>query len=185
MADRRVVPLLSQFRAGDWPKPIKLEAIKVLGNFRNPEASRALFGFLEDPDEEVRVVAANNVRVLTESALLTFLERLVRDKHFNKKTLAERQSICDLLGRSRIPRVYDLLQGLLRKRLGLFRRTEKISTRLCVIQAMERFPSPRSKEILERGTRTGSRVLRLACRSALARLKFPESTGRINPPEVP
>ena len=184
IADRRVVPLLGQFRGGEWPKPIKLEGIKVLGHFRNPEASRALFGFLEDPDEEVRVVAANNIRVLTDSALLTSLEPLVKEKHFDKKTLAERQSIFDLLGRSRLPRAYDLLQGLLRKRPGLFRRTEKISTRLCIIKAMERFPSPRSKEILEKGTRTGSRVLRLACLSALARLKFPESTSGINPPEV-
>ena len=185
MADRRVVPLLSQFRGGDWPKPLKLEAIRVLGHFRSPEAGRALFGFLDDPDEEVRVIAANNVRVLTEGPLLTSLERLLGAKHFDQKTLAERQSILDLLGRSRLPQAYDLLQDLLRKRLGLFRRTEKASTRLCVIQALERFPSPRTREILERGTRLRNRVLRLACRSALARLKFPESPGGFSPPEAP
>ena len=184
IADRRVVPLLGQFR-GDWPKPLKLEAIRALGRFRNPEAGRELFGFLDDPDEEVRVIAVNNVRVLTDSALILSLEPLVGDKRFDSITLAERQSILDLLGRSRLPKAYDLLRRLLKKRLGLFRRTEKVSTRLCVIQALERFPSPHAKEILEKGARMRYRVLRLACRSALARLKFPEGPTGINPPEAP
>lgn len=184
IADRRVVPLLGQFR-GDWPKPLKLEAIRALGRFRNPEAGRALFGFLDDPDEEVRVIAVNNVRVLTDSALILSLEPLVGDKRFDSITLAERQSLLDLLGRSRLPKSYELLRRLLRRRLGLFRRTEKVSTRLCLIQALERFPSPQAQEILEQGARMRNRVLRLACRSALARLKFPEGPTGINPPEAP
>jgi hypothetical protein len=184
IADRRVIPLLGQFQ-GDWPKPLKLEAIRALGNFRYPEASRALFGYLDDPDEEVRVIAVNNVRVLTDSALILSLESLVADKRFDSITLTERQSILDLLGRSRLSKAYELLRRVLRRRLGLFRRTEKITTRLCVIQALERFPSPQAKEILEQGARIRNRVLRLACLSALARLKFPEGPAGINPPEAP
>jgi HEAT repeat protein len=156
-----------------------------LGNFRYPEASRALFGYLDDPDEEVRVIAVNNVRVLTDSALILSLESLVADKRFDSITLTERQSILDLLGRSRLSKAYELLRRVLRRRLGLFRRTEKVTTRLCVIQALERFPSPQAKEILEQGARIRNRVLRLACLSALARLKFPEGPAGINPPEAP
>jgi hypothetical protein len=184
IADRRVVPLLGQFR-GDWPKPLKLEAIRALGRFRNPEAGRALFGYLDDPDEEVRVIAVKNVRVLTDSVLILSLEPLVSDKRFDRITLAERQSILDLLGRSRLPKAYELLRRVLRKKLGLFRRTEKVSTGLCLVQALERFPSPQAKEILEQGARMRNRVLRLACRSSLARLKFPEGLTGINPPEAP
>ncbi len=182
--DRRVIPLLGQFR-GEWAKPFKLEAIRALGKFRNPEASRALLGFLDDPDEEVRVIATNNMRILADSTLMSALEDLVRGKHFDKKTLAERQAVFDLLGRTRSPAAYDLLQGLLRKGLGFLGRTEKVSTRLCLIQALERFPTPRAREILNQGARLRNRTLRLACQTALAGLKFGDERGGINPPEAP
>jgi hypothetical protein len=182
--DRRVIPLLGQF-CGEWAKPFKLEAIRALGKFHDPEASRALMGFLDDPDEEVRVIAANNMRIVADPLLMVDLEGLVRDKHFDKKALAERQAVFDLLGRARSPAAYDLLQGLLRKGLGFFRRTEKVSTRLCLIQALERFPTPRAREILNRGARLRNRTLRLACQTALARMKFGDERGGINPPEAP
>jgi hypothetical protein len=179
--DKRVVLLLAAFK-GSWDRSIKQEAIKALGRSSDAGAVRILADFLRDPDEDIRVFTANNIRSLSDKALGDYVTGLVQSKKFYKMSPVERQAFLDLLGRQKNRETYGLLKDILGRRSGLKNRNKRLAARLAVVQTLARVGGPLSRELLEDGCRMRGRKIRQACRIALQNL-LRESPAKTPPPE--
>jgi hypothetical protein len=179
--DHRVVLLLAAFK-GAWDKSIKQEAIRALGHSVDPGAVRILIDFLNDPDEEIRVFAANNIRNLADESLAEQVRSVVQDRAFHRKSLLERQAYLNLLAKQRSRETHDLLRALLFRRSGLRQRHRKTTTRLAVVETLSRIGGALSQEVLEEGRRAPGRRIRRACREALKKMPV-EDRIEIAPPE--
>jgi len=177
--DRRVVLLLAAFK-GVWDKSIKQEAIRVLGKSTDAGAIRILSDFMKDPDEDIRVFAANSIMTPNDKALGDYVKSTVQNKNFCKKSMAERQAFLDLLGRQMSWEAYDVLRDLLRQPSGLVNRRRRLDTRLAVIQTLARTGGSLSREVLEEGCQMRGLKIRHACRIALKNL--PRQTKPKTPP---
>ena len=167
--DKRVVLLLAAFK-GSWDITIKQEAIKTLGRSTDPAAVRILGDFLLDPDENIRIFTANCIRNLNDKALGEYIANIVLNKSFVFKSLDERQSYLDLLGRQMNRESYDILRDVLRQRTGLSNRKRRLDTRLAVVEVLTRIGGPLAREVLEDGCQMRGRKVRRACRAALENL---------------
>jgi len=179
--DKRVVLLLAAFR-GSWDRSIKQEAIKALGRSTDAGAVRILSDFLQDPDEDIRVFTANNIRTLSDKALGDYVKSVVQDKNFHKKSLLERQAYLDLLARQKTYATHDLLRDILRQRSGLLHRKRRMESKLAVIHSLARVAGPLSRELLQDGCRMIGRAIRRACRVALENMPR-EPEPKATPPE--
>jgi hypothetical protein len=179
--DRRVVLLLAAFK-GAWDNSIKQEAIRVLGRSTDAGAIRILGDFMKDPDEDIRVFAANCIMTMNDKALSEYIKSVVQSKMFYKKSLAERQAYLDLLGRQLNWESYDVLRDLLRQRTGLVNRKRRLETRLAVVQTLARTGGSLAREVLEEGCQMRGLKVRHACRQALKNLPRP-SQPQTPPPE--
>ncbi len=165
---QRAVPMLASFREG-WHKSLRLEAVRALGGAADEARSRALADYLDDDDEEIRIAAVKNIRLLRDSAVLNKVRDFILQKDFYKKSEQEKLALIDLLGRSRTPESYMLLEDLLRQKSGLRHRGKKTATRMAVAGVLGLIGTPEAKSILESGSRMGNRKVRRACKEALKR----------------
>ncbi len=167
--DKRVVLLLAAFK-GNWDLSIKQDAIRALGRSTDPAAVRVLCDFLNDEDLDVRVFAANNIRVLPDAVTADNIASLIRSRDFLRKSLLERQAYLDLAGRQKTFEMRDLLEGILRRRSGIVNRARRTETRLAVVATLAREGGAEAREILEIGTHVRGRKVRAACREVLESL---------------
>jgi len=162
----RAAQMLGSFREG-WHKAIRLEAVRALGGATDEPRTRVLVEYLDDEDEEVRIAAAKNIRVLLDALVQNKVRDFILQKNFYNKSEREKLALIDLLGRSRTTESLMILEDLLKMKSGLRHRAKKTATRVTAAGVLGLIGTPEARSILERGSRKGNRKVRRACKEAL------------------
>lgn len=147
----------------------KLKVIQVLGKFPDGRARSRLMGFMEDPDEGLRIAALKALPVGDDQELAGPLIAIAAAKSFRPKSKEEKAALLNALAKSRTDDACAVLRRLLRKRV-LFGRSKTLETRLAAVQALERMATPCAIAILRGGQRLRQRLLRTEIRATLRRL---------------
>ncbi|HSA96983.1 MAG TPA: hypothetical protein VLJ16_13095 [Acidobacteriota bacterium] len=150
-------------------RDLKLEVIHALGERRDEMSNKILMGFLNDPDEELRIQAAMKLNPTEEKSRIVHLIHEASDPAFRKKSLKEKQAILSFLGRTRSAEALAFLVGAL-GRTTLFPSPKNLEMRLAAVAGLESMGSAEASAALEGGTRGRGRKVREACAEALARL---------------
>lgn len=166
--EKRAIQFLANF-ISSRNISIKQAAIESLGKIDEVTASKILIGFLEDEDENLRILAAQNLHYFGDTPILSPVINLVKEKTFKKKNRAEKQALLDILGRSKTEEASKSLEALLKKS-SFFARSKQIETRLCAVKALEDMGTSEAVKALKEGTRLRTKKIKKACRIALEKL---------------
>lgn len=147
-------------------RAIKTEAIKSLGKFKDITSSKILVGFLNDQDENIRIMAARHIPSIKDDFIVEQGIHIAMDKNFKNKSRQEQQAILDILGRSRTKKAYEGLEKLLTK-LTFFSGTKNTQVGICAIQSLKAMNSPESRRILQNSIQSKNRKIKEASGSAL------------------
>lgn len=180
LGDPRTIPFLDGF-LNYQDQSIRLSTIRALGGFSEEKAHRILIKFLHDPDKEVRIEAASNIRIGRNPELIRELIGLVSEKGFYKKSEAETTSILLALGKSLSEEACAFLVTLLKKSV-LLGRSKLHDTQLGAVRALAANGGPAAVKALQAGARKGKRKLRPACREAIEQLVSNPAGGRRTTP---
>jgi HEAT repeat protein len=155
-------------------RDIKLEVIHALGRMGNEMADRILMGFLNDPDEDLRIQAAMKLNPTEEKSRIVHIIHEASAPAFRKKSLKEKQAILSFLGRTRSEEALGFLAGTLEKTTFLpSARNQEM--RLAAVAGLESMGTAEAAAALETGTRARGKKVREACAEALVR------THAVNP----
>ncbi len=149
-------------------RDIKLEAIHALGENKDEMSNRILMGFLNDPDEELRIQAAMKLNPTEEKSRVVHLIREAAEPAFRRKSLKEKQAILSFLGRTRSAEALSFLVGAL-GRTTFLPSTKNLEMRLAAVEGLASMGTAEAGAALEEGTRLRGRKVREACAEALAR----------------
>jgi HEAT repeat protein len=166
--DRRAIQHLAAF-INYKNKSIKFEAIRALGKHNDETANRILMAFLKDDEEEIRVLAAQNLVYVRDDSVAAHIIDTVKDKNFRKKNAEEMRAFVELLGRIQTEESRSILRTFLKKP-GLFAGPKMTDISLQAISSLERMGTKESTKILEEGTRFHNKIIKEACKNSLQRL---------------
>jgi HEAT repeat protein len=164
----KVTPHLKKF-IGHKNKAIRLDTIQALGKINDEVAHRIVLEFLSDEDEEVRTVAAMNLRFISDKDALNELIQLGSRKDFKKRNKAEKKAILMFLAKSEEHEAYKIIKSVLGKS-SIFSKPKLDETRLCAISALEEVRTPEAIEILKEGALLRNKTLKQACKLALRKI---------------
>jgi HEAT repeat protein len=150
-------------------RDIKLEVIHALGDNRDDMSNKILMGFLNDPDEELRIQAAMKLNPTEEKSRIVHIIGEASEPGFRKKSLKEKQAILSFLGRTRTAEALAFLAGAL-GRTTLFPSAKNTEMRLAAVAGLESMGTPEAAATLEAGTQGRGRKIKQACAEALARI---------------
>jgi hypothetical protein len=151
-------------------REIKLEVIHQLGQIRSEMANRILMGFLNDPDEDLRIQAAMKLDPSEEKSRIEHVIREASSPVFRKKSLQEKQAILSFLGRTRTSDALAFL-GAAMARTTLWPSTRNLEMRLAAVHGLESMATPEAESALESAARLRGRKVRHAAEEALARIR--------------
>ena len=151
-------------------REIKLEVIHALGDMRSEMANRILMGFLNDPDEDLRIQAAMKLDPSEERSRIEHLIHEAGAPLFRKKSLKEKQAILSFLGRTRSSDALAFLEAAL-ARTTLWPSTRNLEMRLAAVQGLESMATPEAVSALESAAGLRGRRIRQAAEEALARIR--------------
>jgi hypothetical protein len=165
---KKAIPHFAVF-LGFKDKHIKLEAIRALGHVSDEMSNKILLGFLNDPDEGLRIQAALSLNPVGERSRIQQVIGEARSRAFQTKGLKEKEAIFNFLGRTRTPEAFDFLRTLvLRKHLWTTARVREMM--LAAVTGLESMGTDDAEQALEKGAGGRPREVREACSRALARL---------------
>jgi HEAT repeat protein len=150
-------------------RDIKLEVIHALGDLRDEMSNKILMGFLNDPDEELRIQAAMKLNPTEEKSRIVHVVREASDPAFRKKSFKEKQAILSFLGRTRSAEALAFLTAVL-GRTTLFPSAKNTEMRLAAVAGLESMGTPEASGALEAAAKGRGRKVREACGEALARM---------------
>jgi HEAT repeat protein len=175
LPEERGIPLLAAFL--DFKgRDIKLETIHALGGQRSEMGNQILLGFLEDPDEAVRIHAALNLKDVGGTARVVHMIDRASTKEFRQKSFKEKVAVLGLLGRTRSPEALEFLAAVLRK-APAWRPSGRLEMRLAAVAGLESMGTAGARTALEEGMKTRGKKVRRACREALERAPAGPSEG--------
>ncbi len=166
--DKKALPYFAPIQTYQ-NKEIKLEAIQGLAAFGDPLANKIILGFLYDPDEDIRIAAAEKLQWFRDKSTLEHVIRLAENKHFYKKSPKEQSTFLNYLARTKAAEALDALQKALHKS-SLFSKTKYEETQLCAVQALEILATPESLGVLRKGMKSSNKNVASACRKALEKI---------------
>jgi HEAT repeat protein len=149
-------------------RDLKLEVIHALGDRKDEMSNKILMGFLNDPDEELRIQSAMKLNPTEEKSRIVHIIREASEPGFRKKSLKEKQAILSFLGRTRSAEALAFLTACL-GRTTLFPSSKNLEMRLAAVAGLESMGTGEAEATLEKGTRMRGRKVREACAEALAR----------------
>jgi hypothetical protein len=164
----RGIPHLSHFMSFQ-NKDIKAEVIHILGHAREEIAGRILAGFLNDPDEEIRIQAAMMLDPSQGGARVQQILREARGRDFLAKSLKEKEALFAFLGRTRSAEALDFLRRTL-LRSSLFASRKALEMRLAAVAGLESMGTEEALQALQKGALGRTKNVREACSAALLRL---------------
>lgn len=150
-------------------KSIRKEAIRALGLNPGLSSSNALLRFMHDEEEEVRILAAKNMKFLDSPEVREHIHNIILDKGFRKKGQEEKKAFLAMVSRNLSENSSALLADMIKKPFFL-RGRKHTETQLLAVQVLEHAGTPDAKEILKTGCRARKRKVRKACKKALVRL---------------
>jgi HEAT repeat protein len=150
-------------------RDLKLELIHALGDLRDEMSNKILMGFLNDPDEELRIQAAMKLNPTEEKARIVHVVNEASGPAFRNKSLKEKQAILSFLGRTRSAEALAFLTAVL-GRTTFFPSAKNTEMRLAAVAGLKNMATPEATAALESGTQGKGRKVRDACAEALARL---------------
>jgi hypothetical protein len=153
-------------------KRIKTDAIKELAKFKDVTSSKILLGFLNDSDESIRNLAARHIPILKDDFIVEQVIQMTMNRNFKSKSRQEKQSILDILGKSKTKLAYEWLEKIVTK-LPFLSGTKNVETGFCAIQTLVEMNSPESRRILKNGIQSKNRKIRVASGVALQNLTKP------------
>jgi HEAT repeat protein len=151
-------------------REIKLEVIHQLGEIKSEMSNRILMGFLNDPDEDLRIQAAMKLDPSEERSRIEHVIREAAAPAFRKKSLKEKQAILSFLGRTRTPDALAFL-GAAVARTTLWPSTRNLEMRLAAVHGLESMATPEAENVLEAAVGGRGRKVRQAAEEALARIR--------------
>jgi hypothetical protein len=154
-------------------KTIKTNAIKKLAKFKDETSSKILFGFLNDTDEKIRILAAHKIPVIQDNFMVEQVIQTAMIRNFKNKSKQEKQSILDILGKDKTKKAYSGLEKIIGK-VSFFSGTKNVETGLCAIQTLKEINSPESRRILKNATQSKNRKIKEASGSVLKNLSLPK-----------
>jgi HEAT repeat protein len=154
---------------GFTSKEIKLEAVRALGQVQDEMANKILLGFLNDPDEDLRIQAAMRLNPLEERSRIRQLIEEAGSRSFRAKSQKEKQAILTFLGRTRTEEALEFLRRtILRRSLWMTARSKEM--KLAAVSGLESYGAEEASQVLEKASGSRDKDLREACSQALARL---------------
>ena len=150
-------------------RDIKLEVIHALGGRRDEMSNRILMGFLNDPDEELRIQAAMKLNPIEEKSRIVHLIREASDPGFRKRSLKEKQAILSFLGRTRSAEALAFLVEVM-GRTTLWPSAKNTEMRLAAVAGLESMGTADACAALEAGAQGRGRKVRESCAEASARI---------------
>ncbi|MGB9892898.1 MAG: HEAT repeat domain-containing protein [Candidatus Saccharicenans sp.] len=156
---------------------LKIKAIEVLSSFNEEMANKILMGFLNDPDEEIRIKATTSLKFLGDISKLKHLMKDIFSKKFREKHFEEKKALFEFLGRTRNREAFNFLKKVFLKKSFLPSTTE---LRICAAAGLEAMQTDEAIELLRRGERFFNRKVREAASEALVRLTLKNSKGKEN-----
>jgi len=166
MPEEKGLPALSAF-ATFKNRNIRLEAIHALGAGRGRASSRVLLGFLDDPDESLRIQAAALLDPVQDKPDILRLIDRASAPEFRKRSFKEKQAVLSFLGRTRSPEALEFLAAVL-GRAGLWPSTRNLEMRLAAVAGLSAMDTAESRAALEKGAAGRGGRVREACAEALA-----------------
>lgn len=167
MPDQKGVSHLSAFLMFK-DRSIKLEVIHALSGMQNEMSNRILMGFLNDPDEDLRIQAAMKLNPTEEKSRIVHVIHEASSPEFRKKGLKEKQAILSFLGRTRSEEALAFLGATLAK-TTFWPSSRNLEMRLAAVAGLESMGTAAAVDVLEAGTRGHGKKVREACAEALAR----------------
>ena len=163
--DNRTVTFLANIVAYK-SVPVKLAAIKALGQVQTEAADKVLLGFLSDGNEEIRVGALQNMKKTADKQVIFHLIEAIKDKGFARKSAREKAALFGALGRTDSEEACSFLREILAKVPFL---PNPKHTELCLhsIAALEEMNIPSSLEALKKGAKRRHQKIRRACLRAI------------------
>ena len=153
---------------------VRMEVIHALESVREEETNLILFRFLQDEDDEVRILAINKLKYMGNEDILKAIIILASQKNLIKKDKEEKRAVINFLGRSRKPEACTVLEGILKK-FSFFPSARLMKTQLLVVSALETMETQEAAYVLKKGSSAGNKKIRLASKLALRRMNFSQS----------
>jgi HEAT repeat protein len=151
-------------------REIKLEVIHSLGGVGTELSNRILMGFLNDPDEDLRIQAAMKLDPSEERSRIDHIIREAATPAFRKKSLKEKEAILSFLGRTRSAEALRFLIASV-ERTTLLPSNRNLEMRLAAVGGLESLGTPEAAGALEAASRLRGKKVRQAAADALARIK--------------
>ena len=155
-------------------RDVKLEVIHALGDMRSEMSNRILMGFLNDPDEDLRIQAAMKLDPSEEKSRIEHIIQEAGGAPFRKKSLKEKQAILAFLGRTRTADALAFLAAAA-GRTSLWPSARNMEMRLAAVHGLEAMATPEAVGALEEAARRRGRTVRQAVEEALTRLRASEA----------
>lgn len=153
-------------------REVKLEVVHALGRIRDEMSNRILLGFLQDPDEEIRIQAAMKLDPGEGGARVQQILREASAPEFRSKSPKEKEAILSFLGRTRSPEALAFLGQTLRK-APLFGSKKALEMRLAAVAGLESMATDEASVLLQKGAIGRTKAVREACTAALTRMPTP------------
>ena len=167
LAEERGIPCMSAFLMFK-NRDIKLEAIHALGRLHSEKANRILLGFLDDPDEDLRIQAALKLSPVDERSQIAHVITGASAPEFRKRSIKEKKAILSFLGRTRSAEALEFLTTVL-GRTTLLPSSRNLEMRLAAVAGLESMGTEESSAALEAGSHGRGKKVRWACAEARAR----------------
>ncbi len=165
--DAKAILQLAAFSRSENPE-IRLEAVRTVGGLAHDLARKLTLEFLQDPDERIRIEAAQAARLETDENTLARMIRIVSRKDFLARSSVERGAIFLAIGRSNTAAAAGVLKMLVRKK-RLFGGERLRETRLLAVSGLAVMKIPEAWEALAAGVEVSNQAVATACAQALKR----------------
>jgi len=170
-ADKKAILFLISIARGENHE-IRTEAVRALGRLTDDLARKAVLEFLHDPDDRVRLAAANAARLEIDRRTLDQVIRETTAKDFLARSSDEKASFLLALGRADTLEAAEALRSILQRR-SLFGRDRVRELRLLAVAGLAVMTRPEAVEILRNGAGSSKRDFAEACAEALKQIDQP------------
>jgi len=170
------LPYLKIF-AAHKDKSIRLETIQALKNIHDKDGDDILLAMLFDKEEQIRIAAVTSLNPLGNPAALSRLKEVITRKDFDKKSRPEKRVYLNYCAQNTNEEINFLFHSILNKR-NFFLSNKAMTTRLCVVAALEAMATPEAVTILKERSHLGKKRIRRACKFALRKLAARHSQYR-------
>lgn len=158
-------------------KSIRLETIQALTNIHDKDGDDILLDMLFDKEEQIRIAAVTRLTPFGNPAALSRLKEVIVRNNFDKKSRAEKRVYLNYCALNPNEEINFLFHSILNKR-NFFLSNKALTTRLCVVVALEAMATPEAVTILKEGTHLRKKRIRKACKFALRKLAARHSQYR-------